>query len=120
MYSAQGIFQHHFQSKKVNTILDKIWYLFRAAPCRLMSVYQKYLLFQSKLEIFAGSNFITHFDTFKVNLHQKKFMNKTLFLSTSGRLKHFKIIAINSFLFQKLVLCTFLELPYIGLFLYYM
>ncbi len=27
MYSAQGIFQHHFQSKKVLTILDKIRYL---------------------------------------------------------------------------------------------
>jgi hypothetical protein len=27
MYSAQGIFQHHFQCKKVHTILDKIWYL---------------------------------------------------------------------------------------------
>jgi len=25
MYSAQGIFQHHFQCKKVHTILDKIW-----------------------------------------------------------------------------------------------
>jgi hypothetical protein len=27
MYSVQGIFQHHFQYKKVRTILDKIWYL---------------------------------------------------------------------------------------------
>jgi len=27
MYSTQGIFQHHFQCKKVHTILDKIWYL---------------------------------------------------------------------------------------------
>ncbi len=27
MYSAQGIFQHHFQCKKVCTILDKILYL---------------------------------------------------------------------------------------------
>jgi hypothetical protein len=27
MYSAQGIFQQHFQCKKVRTILDKIWYL---------------------------------------------------------------------------------------------
>jgi hypothetical protein len=26
MYSAQGIFQHHFQYKKVHTILDKIQY----------------------------------------------------------------------------------------------
>ncbi len=25
MYSARGIFQHHFQCKKVRTILDKIW-----------------------------------------------------------------------------------------------
>jgi hypothetical protein len=27
MYSAQGIFQHHFQCKKVRTILNKIWYI---------------------------------------------------------------------------------------------
>ncbi len=27
MYSVQGIFQHHFQCKKVCIILDKIWYL---------------------------------------------------------------------------------------------
>jgi hypothetical protein len=26
-FSAQGIFQHHFQSKKVRTILDKKWYM---------------------------------------------------------------------------------------------
>jgi hypothetical protein len=27
VYSEQGIFQPHFQRKKVCTILDKIWYL---------------------------------------------------------------------------------------------
>ena len=27
VYSVQGIFQHHFQCKKVHTILNKIWYL---------------------------------------------------------------------------------------------
>jgi hypothetical protein len=32
MYSAQGIFQHHFQYKKVHTILDKIWYLHFDSP----------------------------------------------------------------------------------------
>ncbi len=26
MYSAQGMFQHHFQCKKVCTTLNKIWY----------------------------------------------------------------------------------------------
>jgi hypothetical protein len=26
MYSVQGIFQHHFQCKKVRTIINKIWY----------------------------------------------------------------------------------------------
>jgi hypothetical protein len=26
MYSAQGMFQHHFQCKKVHTLLDKIQY----------------------------------------------------------------------------------------------
>jgi hypothetical protein len=26
MYSVQGIFQHHFQSRKVHTILNKIQY----------------------------------------------------------------------------------------------
>jgi hypothetical protein len=26
MYSAQGIFQHNFQCKKVHTILNKMWY----------------------------------------------------------------------------------------------
>ncbi len=32
MYRAQGIFQHHFQCKKVRTILDKIW-------CRSSGIY---------------------------------------------------------------------------------
>ncbi len=39
MKSAQGIFQHHFQYKKVCTILNKIQYFFEAAENTLAYYY---------------------------------------------------------------------------------
>jgi len=45
MYSVQGIFQHHFQGKKVCTILDKIQYFIKVY-CFWKNLIQKSLLFQ--------------------------------------------------------------------------
>ncbi len=46
MYSVQGIFQHHFQCKKVHTILDKIWYFYRQPSYILGEIFTGELQFQ--------------------------------------------------------------------------
>ncbi len=53
MCSVQGIFQHHFQCKKVRTILNKIWYknIDKMTNCQSYSYFTLIRLTVIKLDI---------------------------------------------------------------------
>jgi hypothetical protein len=69
MYSAQAIFQHHFQCKKVHTILDKIRYKVFVNTTQDQDYFpaKKYLLVTNDRRLSFGFNLI-HRNCLKLKL----------------------------------------------------